>query len=64
MFCDAFACVSQFEASLEHFAKTLDLNPLQVGVWFSYGCAAMACERYALAATAFRRCVSLETVVR
>ena len=57
-------CVLQFEESLPHFAASLAVNAMQVGAWFSYGCAAMACEQYELAATAFRRCVTLETEVR
>ncbi|KAK2184913.1 hypothetical protein NP493_249g09042 [Ridgeia piscesae] len=49
----------KYEEVLPCFQKSLDINPLQVGVWFSYGCAAMAAQQYTLAATAFRRCVSL-----
>jgi len=36
---------------------------MQVGVWFTYGCAALDCEEFSLAATAFRRCVNLDNDV-
>lgn len=49
----------KYEEVLPCFQKTLEINPLQVGVWFSYGCAALAAKQYTLAATAFRRCVIL-----
>jgi len=39
------------------------MSALQVGVWFTYGCAALSCEEFSLAATAFRRCVNLDNDV-
>ena len=37
---------------------------LQIGVWFSYGCASMAVKNWENAAKCFRRCVAIETQVR
>lgn len=51
---------AQLRESLQYFDKSLRLSPLQVGVWFTYGCAALDCEEFNLAATAFRRCVNLD----
>ncbi len=36
---------------------------LQVGVWFTYGCAALACDQHETAAHAFRTCVALDSDV-
>ena len=36
---------------------------MQIGVWFTYGCAALECGEFNLAATAFRRCVNLDNDV-
>lgn len=36
------------------------LLDVQIGVWFTYGCASLECQEYSLAATAFRRCVTLD----
>ena len=44
---------------MEYFEKTLALNPLQLGCWFSYGCASLASANFDKAATAFKRCVIL-----
>ena len=41
----------------------IEVCVLQVGVWFSYGCASLAGKQYKQAATAFRRCVNLNTDV-
>ncbi|KAI0207157.1 Tetratricopeptide repeat protein 27 [Lamellibrachia satsuma] len=53
----------KYEDVLPCFEKSLEINPLQVGVWFSYGCAALAAQQFPLAATAFRRCVNLNADV-
>ncbi|ESN95972.1 hypothetical protein HELRODRAFT_86233, partial [Helobdella robusta] len=50
----------EFEKSLEHFETSLEINPLQIGLWFTYGCAGLSCGRFEKAATAFRRCVNLD----
>jgi len=44
---------------MEYFEKTLAINSLQLGCWFSYGCASLASSNYEKAAAAFRRAVSL-----
>lgn len=46
---------------MECFEKTLAINPLQLPCWFSYGCSSLAAQCYDKAATAFRRCVVLES---
>ena len=49
----------KFEESLPCFEKSLSINSLQVGIWFSYGCAAIGARKFDVAAKAFRRCVNL-----
>ncbi|KAK2149737.1 hypothetical protein LSH36_439g03059 [Paralvinella palmiformis] len=51
----------QFIEALKYFEKSLEVNGLQIGVWFSYGCTALRVENYNLAAKAFRTCVNLDT---
>ena len=55
--------VFQFERSLDHFALSVKVNPLQIGTWFTYGCAALACAQYKTAAIAFRQCVNMDNDV-
>lgn len=50
----------QYAKCLECFEKSLNVNALQVPVWFTYGCAAMAAKDFNLAVRAFQRCVSID----
>ncbi|GFO04138.1 tetratricopeptide repeat protein 27, partial [Plakobranchus ocellatus] len=50
----------QFEKALECFSASLEINSLQIPVWFTYGCTAMACKKFDVAAKGFRRCVSID----
>ncbi|XP_067681925.1 tetratricopeptide repeat protein 27-like [Haliotis asinina] len=50
----------EYAQSMECFEKSLEVNALQIPVWFTYGCTAMTVEKYEEAAAAFRRCVNIE----
>ncbi|KAL9953055.1 hypothetical protein ACROYT_G040407 [Oculina patagonica] len=51
----------EYAKSIPCFQKSLEINSLQQGVWFSLGCAAMVTDDLELSSKAFHRCVSLDS---
>uniref|UniRef100_A0A183AUU3 TPR_REGION domain-containing protein n=1 Tax=Echinostoma caproni TaxID=27848 RepID=A0A183AUU3_9TREM len=49
-----------YPKAIEYFDKSLQINNLQVSLWFTFGCCCLQAAEYAKAETAFRRCVTLD----
>ncbi|ESO87695.1 hypothetical protein LOTGIDRAFT_234941 [Lottia gigantea] len=49
------------KAALRCFEKSLEINSLQIPVWFTYGCVALTTDQYEKAVKAFKRCVNIDS---
>lgn len=52
--------LGEYEKAMECFSTSLEINSLQIPLWFTYGCAAMACQNFTTGVKAFRRCVNID----
>ncbi|XP_059157510.1 tetratricopeptide repeat protein 27-like isoform X2 [Physella acuta] len=50
----------KYQKAVECFATSLKINSLQIPVWFTYGCASMACQNFEVGVKAFKRCVNID----
>lgn len=48
------------ELSVKHMHDALNINPINFGNWYFYGCLGLESQQFELAAEAFTRCVSLD----
>ncbi|CAK5061240.1 unnamed protein product [Meloidogyne enterolobii] len=49
-----------FSEAMKHFEKSLDIQPLQPGIYFNYGYSAMKSGNFQTSVKAFHRCVNIE----
>ncbi|KAL7078563.1 hypothetical protein ACQ4LE_002372 [Meloidogyne hapla] len=49
-----------FSEAMKHFERSLDIQPLQPGIYFNYGYSAMKSGNFQTSVKAFHRCVSIE----
>lgn len=49
-----------YPKTLEAYATSLKINPLNHGAWFIYGCAGLETAQFEVAAEAFTRCISID----
>ena len=52
-----------YEESIDAYQKAFEINPMFENSWFVMGCACLKLENFALALTAFNRCVLLDSNV-
>uniref|UniRef100_A0A914M9A0 Tetratricopeptide repeat protein n=1 Tax=Meloidogyne incognita TaxID=6306 RepID=A0A914M9A0_MELIC len=49
-----------FSEAMKHFERSLDIQPLQPGIYFNYGYSAMKSGNFQTSVKAFHRCVNIE----
>ncbi|XP_076463689.1 tetratricopeptide repeat protein 27-like [Babylonia areolata] len=50
----------KYEEAVKCFEKSLEINALQIPVWFTCGCACLTAKKYESAVRAFKRCVNID----